>query len=535
MTRKIFMVKKWSYRQFIASVILAACLLSQITLAQDQTWGTVHAFIQIPKTLKLKDQIYHDINQDGIKDLILSVGHSEKQYTRSLRIHYQQGRDAGFKMAPDETIPLTPDVIAYACADIASDPGCEILLFTANACFGYRLQKEGRDALFKVVDHEFLWQLPDQDHVFSWQRAILDFNGDGRVDLFLPQADGLKILLQTEAGFVSSPLLEIPEEHRLNDAQVRVEKIESSLRVSFGSNGSGGLFGEKGDSQPLVNVHHSTHVPLFTDFNGDSLYDIVAQTQNRLQVWQQGTSKAFHKEPTLSLKLPKDEQGNPDLDIAANQYVVDLNQDNRCDFILCTKDRTSKKLFTQILIYINHKDSDHKDTLFDEQGIPQQLIKIAGLPSKAQLKDINGDGFPDLSFVTLRPDLLDQVKTLASKSIELQFLAYFNHKGRFSKRPDLTQAMYVHIGGQGGSDEEQGRFLLDLDKDGLLDLLVRDTRKHIAIRLLRRTRNGIQISKAHAWDMTIPENARIVYEHTNTKKPVLLIVGSDQIMYVRFK
>jgi hypothetical protein len=252
-------------------------------------------------------------------------------------------------------------------------------------------------------------------------------------------------------------------------------------------------------------------------------------------VWQQGTSKAFHREPTLSLKLPKDEQGNPDLDIAANQYVVDLNQDNRCDFILCTKDKTSKKLFTQILIYLNHKGSDHKDALFDEQGMPNQLMKIAGLPSKAQLEDINGDGYPDLSFVTLRPDLLDQVKTLASKSIELQFLAYFNHKGRFSKRPDLTQAMYLQIDGQGGADEKQGRFLLDLDKDGLLDLLVRDTREHIGIRLLRKTRSGFQILKAYAWDMTIPEKSRIVYEKTQSNKPVLLIVGHDQIMYVRFK
>ena len=89
--------------------------------------------------------------------------------------------------------------------------------------------------------------------------------------------------------------------------------------------------------------------------------------------------------------------------------------------------------------------------------------------------------------------------------------------------------------GQGDSDQKQGRFLLDLDKDGLLDLLVRDTPKHIGIRLLRKTRNGIRILEAHAWDMTIPENARIVYEQTHTKKPVLLIVGSDQIMYVRFK
>jgi hypothetical protein len=442
--------------------------LRHTTLAQNQTSVAVNTLIQIPKTLKLKDQIYQDINQDGLKDLILSLGHNEKKYTRSLRIHYQQSSDPSFNMEPDEIIPLTADVIAYACADIAPAPGHEILLFTANACFGYRLQKDGQDALFKLVDHEFLWQLPDQDHVFSWQRAILDFNGDNQADLFLPQANGLKILLQKESGFIPTPVLAMPEEHIRNDTQVRVEKIESSLRVSFGFEGRGNIFGNGGHSEPLVNVNHSIHVPLFTDFNGDALFDIVTQTQNHLHVWQQGTSEAFQMKPTLSLKLPKGHPQNQTLDIAANQYIVDLNQDNRCDFILCTKDKTSKKLFTQILIYINHKDPNHKDSLFDEQGMPQQLIKIAGLPGKAHLEDINRDGYPDLSFVTFRPDLLDQVKTLASKTIELQFLAYFNHKGRFSKRPDLTQAVYVSLDGQGQSDGEQGRFFLISMRTGCL-------------------------------------------------------------------
>ena len=41
--------------------------------------------------------------------------------------------------------------------------------------------------------------------------------------------------------------------------------------------------------------------------------------------------------------------------------------------------------------------------------------------------------------------------------------------------------------------------------------------------------------KRHAWDMAIPENARIVHEQSQTMKPVLLIVAMDQIMHVRFK
>jgi hypothetical protein len=513
MTRAIRPKTTQSFHWWGLALALTACLPGPLVSAPaGQTRGALNTFIQIPRTLKLKDQIYHDLDGDGLKDLVLSVGHRETPYRRSLRIHYQDRQDQDFKMTPDETIDLTPDVIAYACADVAPDPGCEILLLTANACFGHRLGRDGRDALFKVADHDFLWQLPDKDHVFSWQRAVLDFNNDHQTDLFLPEADGFRILLQDRFSFKGLGPLKLPEEDKHDDAQGQIDRVQSSLRASLGLQGSDILFGESANGAPLITLDHSIHVPLFADFNGDALYDIVAQTKTTLHVWQQAPARVFGSSPTLSLKLPKDDAAPPRLDIAANQYVVDLNRDGRCDFILCTKDRTSKKLSTQILIYLNHKDAGQQATLFGAEGLPHQLLKIAGLPSKAQLRDINGDGYPDLSFVTLRPDLLDQVKTLASERIELQLLAYLNHNGRFSRRPDLTQSIYVPVDGKGASQAQQGRFLLDYDQNGLQDLLVRDTRTHVGIRLLRRAKNGMVLAKAYAWQLNIPEDARIIPE-----------------------
>jgi len=527
---------KTGFMGLVTGMLLLVCLLSQTALAQVDASRTQNSIIQLPKDLKLKDQLYVDLNLDGLKDLVLSTGHKSTQFARSLRIHYQQSPNQGFDMKPDEVITLTPDVIAYACGDVDPYPGREILLFTANAVFGYRLGKEGRESLFKLLDCEFLWQLPDHDHVFSWQRGILDFDGNGKVDLCVPQFDGIKIWLQKEAGFVPSPLLKTPKETLVDDALVRVEKVKSSLTLSFGSEGMGHLFGDALGNEPLVSVSHSIHVPLFAEFNGDGRSDIVTQTSNHLHIWQQGGTEPFQTHPNLSLKLPKEDDGDDVIDMGEKQYVVDVNQDKRCDFIMFTRDKSSKKVFTHILIYVNHKDSDNRDTLFDEQGMPQQLIKIAGLPGEAQLDDINGDGYPDLSFVTFRPDLLDQVKTLASKSIELQFLAYFNVKGRFSRRPDITQAVHVSVDGSQSSGMDHGRFLFDLNGDGLLDVLVREPRDHISLRLLRKSKDGIQISTDPAWGLAIPNGSNIVYEQTShPTKPVLLIMDADQIMHVRFK
>ena len=173
------------------SILLAIlCCLNQGTHAQDDAARPLSSVIQLPTELKLEDQLFEDINHDGLKDLALSTSHRKTGFVRSLRIHYQQKNDMGFKMEPDYIIRMTPDVIAYACADTDPHAGKEMLLFTANACFGYRLKKDNKDRVFKIAESEFLWQLPDPHHVFSWQGAVLDFNGDDRADLFFAQSKG---------------------------------------------------------------------------------------------------------------------------------------------------------------------------------------------------------------------------------------------------------------------------------------------------------------------------------------------------------
>jgi hypothetical protein len=518
-----------------ALAVWMACVLS-LPAQADTSDRTITSLIQIPEDLKLKDEIYEDVNGDGREDLVLSTGHRTTRYARSLRIHYQRSNGGGFDMEPDQTIPLTPDVIAYACADVDPNPGREILLFTARACFGYRLGTEPKDALFKIVDCDFLWQIPDPEHVFSWQRAVLDFDGDGKADVCVPQANGFTLLLQRDTGFVASNGLEIPREPSIRHGQMRLDKDQASVSLNFDLGNLGHVFGFATDPEKLLQVSDAVPVPVFTDFNGDGRIDVVTQTARSLVVWQQGTSEPFQTQPTRTFKLPKDDNDLTSLDLAANQYVLDLNQDHRCDFILFARDKTSKKVFTHILVYLNHKDADQRDSLFDQQGMPDQLIKIAGLPGDAQLADINGDGYPDLSFITFRPDLLDQVKTLASKSLELQFLAFFNDKGHFVRRPDITQTIQVFVQEQDRSEQDQGRFFYDYNHDGLLDVLVRDTNGHIGLRLLQKTRDGIQIARDTVWDMTIPDKAQLITERTsNPKRPVLLIMGLDQILIVRFQ
>jgi len=520
--------------KIVMLMVISICLLDCLVAANESSLA-ISSIIQLPKGLTVQDQVYKDINLDGEKDLILSVSNKEKDFDRSLRIYYQKNNNLGFKLEPDEIITLTPDVIAFACADIDQNPGTEILLFTANACFGYRIHEENGNKIFKITDCEFLWQIPDPDKVFSWQDAIVDFNNDGKLDFLIPQAKGLKILFNKGTEFISTPLLEIP-----------IESVSISSNVSFNRNNNRSGFNMSADfgsrsnsvgTKPLVNVNNSVNVPVFTDCDGDQCYDIVINSSNHLYVWEQNEVEPFFSNQNEYLNITKENEEDKDTIISNNQYVLDLDGDKYFDYILMQRDGNSKKVFTQILIYLNQKSSKDDVILFDEQGVPQQLIKIAGLPGKAQFQDINCDGYPDLSFMIFNPDLLDQVETLASRSIKLQYLSFFNDKkGCFSKNPDISHEFSVSLEEQNQSGTEPIQFLIDFNNDGLLDVLVRDKSNHIGMRLLKELKKSIKIMDKDVWDMIIPDNARILYEETSIgKNDVLIITNPDQVLYVRFK
>lgn len=508
--------------------IVWLCLLGPGYLVQAADSENLLSIIQLPKELQLRDQTYRDINDDGLTDLILSVGHRETPFKRSLRIYCQQRSRPCFALEPDEIVPLTPDVIAYALAETDPSVGQEVLLFTAQACFGYRLQGQRDQRLFKMVEGEFLWQLPDKNHVFSWQDAILDIDGNGTDDIFWPQAGGFCMVLQHDHHFEMTPWMSMPlvqQEDTRKPGEIRLEVDFKELGQTFG------LAARPG---PLVQASQSCRVPLFTDFNGDGRLDVIAQAPENLSLRLQSNAAALFSETAVTIPLPLEEGDERRLSSTSHRSVVDLNRDGRCDFVLVSKNRRAKNLSTQVLIYMNKPEAHVRQALFGPEGMPDQFMKLSGLPGDVQIVDINGDGYPDLSFPVLRFDLLDKVKTMTSRSIEFQLLVFLNRKGRFQRIPDLMQDMSLSLEDNMESEGQLGRFVVDYNGDGLLDALQRVSDDRLGLRLLRQTKKGLSLAKPLAWDMAVESEAKVIPVGLE-QDPVLLVVQSDQIMQVRFK
>ena len=75
----------------------------------------------------------------------------------------------------------------------------------------------------------------------------------------------------------------------------------------------------------------------------------------------------------MSLKIPKDISENSE-----DQYIIDLNQDKRPDFLSFARDKNSKDVFTQILIYINHKNEKNEDILLERYK--QKILIMTAFP-----------------------------------------------------------------------------------------------------------------------------------------------------------
>ncbi len=510
-----------SLRSITLGSLVLLCLIIPTVRAEDLV-----ALIQLPQEWKLRDQTYGDLNADGLEDLVLSVGHRDTEFKRALRIHYQRTTPPYFAMEPDEVVTLTPDVIAYALADVDSNPGREVLLLTAAACFGTRLSSPSGERLFKLADCDLLWQLPNKDTAFSWQDAVLDINGDGREDVFWPQSGGFRVLLQSDDG------LRVTDWRATPRVQNEDTRAPGEIRVSVDFKDLGTTFGLAAQPGPLVEAFHSCRVPLFRDFDGDGCLDLLTQTPKELSLWRQNAGDPLFPEGPATLTLPLEEGADASVVSATHHALVDLNNDGRCDFVLVSRVRHSKQLSAQLLIYLNEPAADETEALFGSDGMPDGFMKLAGLPGTLQVVDINGDGYPDLSLPVIRFDLLDKVKTVTSRSLDFQWLVFLNQQGRFNRQPDLMQDMTLSIEDQ--SDGALGRFVTDYNGDGLLDVLVRVSESRLGLRLLRRTKTGLSLAEPLAWEMAVDPEAKVILTGPGDD-PVLLIVQSDQIMQVRFK
>jgi len=509
----------------------------RLLLAWALAAATLHAQqvtpVQVPDGAVLMDMVYADVNGDGLSDLVLSTTESG----RALTIHLQRKSGARFVSKPDYRLaPVYKDAVAFAVADVHADPGAEVVIFSARGVFAWRPKGPEKERTVRIATCDFLWQLPHRTP-FAWPEALVDLDHDGLVDIVVPEPDGYRILRQTTRGEFATPQRiivpagpEIPDPQELSSSTRRTRMLSKySARVTIG--GGGELVADYNST--LVDVSDRLPAPQWRDWNADGDLDLIIRTAERLYVWAQDGQGRFPTRPTVDLKMPVVADRKRRIDVSYSAHVIDLDRDRRADCVIFSGDQRSKAVRTQIQFFAQRGGKP----LFGERGLPDQLLVLGGFAGLPRFDDVNGDGYPDLFSIAVRPDLFDTIKGGAKHHLDAEIYVFLNRKGRFPRKPDLLHRTKIQVEGmKPRRGETIVRFFGDVTGDGVRDLLLRDSASRLKVLMVRRSGEGIKVLDKALYEVRIDEDARIRVgpERGRRKAPDVIVLERRQALHVRF-
>ncbi|MHC5065022.1 MAG: FG-GAP repeat domain-containing protein [Planctomycetota bacterium] len=512
-------------RSLLACLLLGSWLQAQGDIAEVNT-------IILAKGMEVAEVWYLDLSDDGIEDLVLAVVKEDQSFARSLRIHLARGEEAkaAFVQEPDAIIELPASVSACGFGDVHSDPGREVIWFGARGAYAFRRTAEPAEAVVKIVASEYLFQFPQSDGVRSWQEGVRDLNGDGLVDLILPEPQGFRVAIQQrdqagERRFVSSSL-SLPEKLPARDARGATRAGRRGRRPEIGMEFSS----VRKRRPPLVSVTETLPAPQILDWDADGDLDLIAKREQRVLVWLQSEAGSFAADPALDLAFPLT-ASQTELDPSYGAWMSDFDGDQRADALLIAKDRDADDLRSQILFF--RQDPESEAPLFNG-GRPQQLLLLAGLALPPELIDVDGNGFVDLQVGSWRLDMLDQLTAGENRSLEGEIYLYLNEAGRFSRRPDLTYPVSLKGEEISSGDSLLFEFFADINGDGIRDLLLRKSPEEVELQLLRRRNGRLSVLERSVWQMRVDKEARIEVLPLSSQRPGFLVRESDRVLLVRF-
>jgi hypothetical protein len=287
----------------------------------------------------------------------------------------------------------------------------------------------------------------------------------------------------------------------------------------------------------LLTVSESVPAPQVIDWDGDRDLDLLAQTRTGLHVFPQERGRAFGER--RSFPLPVEADRNRRLDASYSAHAIDLNGDSRADCVILAGDSMKSEVRTQTLVFVQGAGrGDAAQTpeapLFGPRGRPQDLLVFAGFVVRPDFVDVDGDGLLDLAISGVRPDLIDQLRSISSQSIEADLFVYRGRGDGFSRQPDLALTLAVPI----EQFEPTARFLGDVTGDRISELLLRDDPERLRLMMVRAGRGEGQLSviERPLWELKLDEDARVrVQAVPGRALPDVLVIERSQVQHVRFR
>ncbi len=532
------------------TIAAAAVLLAVgVAAADPKPFGTTTT-IQVERGRTVKTATLVDVDGDGLEDLVIATFRRGKAFERVIEVHLRRGSGDVFVAAPDFSLDVPADAVAFAVGDVHADPGSEIVIFTASGAFAWRPKGPESARFAKLVSASFLWQIPDPRDVFWWGAGVRDVDGDGLADLVMPEPGGWRVALQrrkpdgaSDFAVVSAP--RVPEHSsaevegmgsRKLSAKAKREEFRVSITV-------GDDDGDDDAPRELLSVSESAPAPQFIDFDGDGRLDLVAQSSHDLFVWRQRPDGSFAEAPDAKYELPVAADRERRLDVSYSSLVADLDGDRRCDCVMFAGDKRSDDVRTQVLVFLQGKSGapDPASPLFGSKGLPTQLLRIGGFAGSPVLVDVDGDGRLDLVVGAVRLDgAFDAIRAAGNGRLDASLYVYKNTGKGFSDKPVLSFDISLKADGlRGARGELIAGFFGDVTGDRVRDLVLRDEPDHVRVLMTRRSGDGLTIVEQPLWESHVDPDAKVVAHGSSNGNPrggppELLVIEDSQVLHVRF-
>ena len=311
-------------------------------------------------------------------------------------------------------LPWPSDRVAWNLSDLDADGRGEVLFYEdARHVVSYTASEQGFEAGMSVLTVR--GDVPRGVYYMDFTR---DVDGDGRIDIVLPEFGRYIIHLANEEGGYDEPFFVT--------MQAEVEaRFANPKRL--------------GDR-----LSHEVDIPWFTleDIDGDGNRDLWAETDTR--VFFHLANPKLEDQPTWQLDLEALERELPpapevefeDLLRSAGRQVgwrlAQLGPNRPKDLIV--------QVGSKLRIY-------HGGSRTGPRGAPDQLLKSSGNVLVYFLRDVTGDGLADLQL--LRGEGLSLGRLirwlLLPGRLELQLYTYANDKGKLAKRPTRRNTIAFKI------------------------------------------------------------------------------------------
>ncbi len=464
-----------------------ACLAALVAAAASSD-DVRYIDASIPTEGRLLETAFADV--DGRAGLELCRALLSPAGERSLAFHHMNKK--GVDAAPFRVVPMLPDAIAFAFADVRAEPGDELVLLTKSGAYSYSLAHEGfRGNLTRLVALDLIYDVADPRELPQWEYVLRRAGGDW---LLLPDANGYSIFgpsAKPDEGYVrvAGYAATRPSAAPLDDDErgnVRMGSGGFDIAAAVPSRFDLALpFVEEASARRrFLASERSIRAPALVDVDGDGLVDVVTRNERSLSVYLSRADAGDDErrpdrvEQLLESMRPKDATWE-----GVELSFADLDGDGLVDLLATAREESSGIGNVEVTLFALLNDGARlvPDT-------PSQVLRFEAADLRVFVADVDGDGRLDLGLRKFEmPSLLG---TVAGVEFTFTHLLFLGQKGArpFERKPVLQQSKSYDENTI--QDLFVGReWKLDCDGDGIADLVEVDIEGRVSVRRLVRDKS----------------------------------------------